>query len=185
MQIKGNTSPDSQSGFTLIEMMISVFIFTIITGATFIVLDTGRNSWQIGDAEVRVQDEVRRGLYAMMRELRQTKSSLISGVPADGGDYSSIIFRKPTGVSSGETDWSGQIQYDIDTSDANSDGLTDQLVRTSGGTTTVLANNITQLKFRRTASATNLLWVELTAQAQTPAGRTISDTSEIQVVFRN
>ena len=177
---------NSRSGFTLIELMMAAAIFTIISSVLFVVLRTARNTWQTGDGQIRGQSSIRQGLGRMVKELRQTTASEVSGVLADGGPYTSITFSIPNGVDgAGAIVWVGPIQYSLDTSDANTDGLTNQLIRTFGGNVQVLANNINTLTFSRQASTPDLLFIGLNVQVQTLLGRTLSSSSETRVMFRN
>ena len=57
-------------GFTFIELMIVMAVLTIITGVLFTSLLIGRSSYVTSDAYVQVQQEARRALDVMGRELR-------------------------------------------------------------------------------------------------------------------
>ena len=47
-------------GFSLIEMMITIAIFLIISSATFLTLATGRTYWYSGKVQIELQQEARR-----------------------------------------------------------------------------------------------------------------------------
>ncbi|GAG07732.1 unnamed protein product, partial [marine sediment metagenome] len=63
------------SGFTLVEIMIVVVIFSLLIGTIFIVLATGKTSFQIGNVRMELQQDLRRGMDWITAELRQGGSS--------------------------------------------------------------------------------------------------------------
>jgi type II secretory pathway pseudopilin PulG len=149
-------------GLTLIEIIVVVFLFSIILASIFTVLATARNSCKSGASQLSVQQEARRGLNVMTKELRQARTSTISGVPPDGTDYSSITFQIPETISEDETTWSSTIQYSVR-------GLNNtQLLRVQDGNERVLANNVSALGFRRSTPET--LDITITAQKNTFPG---------------
>lgn len=151
-------------GLTLIEIIIVVFLFTIILAAILTALATARTSWKSGSSQLSVQQEARKGLNAMTKELRQARLSTIAGVPADGGNYGSITFQIPEGISETGTTWSTNIQYSLG-------GLNNaQLLRVQDGAQRVLANNISALLFNRNLSSPEVINISITAQKSTFPG---------------
>src|SRR3989338_3571334 len=67
-----------QNGFTLVELMVVVAIFTIILTAGFIVLLTGQSAWSTTDTQIRLQENLRQISQRVARELQE------SGIDADG-----------------------------------------------------------------------------------------------------
>jgi prepilin-type N-terminal cleavage/methylation domain-containing protein len=174
-----------KKGFTLLETMIVLLIFGIVLGAIFTAMTMGRLSWYSGDAQVEVQQETRKGLSRMVRELRQTSSSFLQDgqgedVPADGRYYGKITFKMPAGLDdSGGIVWSDDITYSLG-------GLNNkQLLRTEGGQSIVLANNITLLQFRRGSTTQELLEINLQAEKKTIREQIIQSTLSSQVKLRN
>lgn len=174
-------------GFTLIETMIVLLIFSIILGAIFSTMTIGKLSWYSGDAQVEVQQETRKGLSRMSKELRQSRSSVIQGVPPDGEYHNTIIFKIPEDIdgdgdtidNSGNIEWSNDITYSLG-------GLNNrQLLRTEEGESTVLANNIALLQFRRGSTTQELLEINLMAEKRTIQGHIIQSTLSSQVELRN
>lgn len=171
-------------GFSLVEVMVVIAIFSVIGGAIMSFLLIGGASWHSGDAQVQASEEVRKGMSAMVRELRQTRTSTITGVPADGLYYNSIIFRIPSDIdgdgdvitSTGSVEWSNPIQYSLNNG---------QLLRTISGTTTVLANNIMELQFRREEMVPDVLEISLRAQKTTLEGRVIQMNLKCKIKMRN
>lgn len=174
-------------GFTFIETIVTLLIFSIILGAIFTAMAMGRLSWYSGDAQVEVQQETRKGLSGMTRELRQTRSSVIRDVPPDGNYYNTITFNVPEDIdgdgdtidNTGNIEWSSDITYSLG-------GLNNkQLLRTEGGQSTVLANNITLLQFRRGSTTQELLEINLQAEKKTIRGHSIQSSLGSQVKLRN
>ena len=169
-------------GFTLLEIIIVVFLFSMIFAALFSVLAVARNSLSAGESQVGIQQACRNGLDAMIKELRQAGVSTISGVPADGANYSSITFQIPAAIAETGITWSNNIQYGLG-------GLNGtQLLRTESGSQRVLANNISALSFNRTATDPDVVNISITAQKNTFPGFTARQSTIVlnsQVKLRN
>lgn len=167
--------------------MIVLCVFTIISGAIFAVFAMGNISWYTAEVQLIAHQNARGGMDAIIRELRQTRSSAIADVPADDNYYTSITFRIPEDTdgdgdvldNSGAIEWSDTIQYSLGGLDNK------QLLRTTGGAYSVLANNVTSLQFRRQSTVPNLLEISLQTQKSTPEGRTIQMSLSSKVRLRN
>lgn len=165
----------TRKGLTLIEILVAMFIFSIVLGALFTVLAAGRVSWNAGASQMDVQQEARKALDMMVKELRQTASAKISNVPADGTTYNTITFQTPiitiTRDLAGKIvdiniNWSNNIQYSLS-------GLNGrQLLRAQGGIQRILANNILSMGFTRNAGTPTVLNITATAQKNTFSGFT-------------
>jgi prepilin-type N-terminal cleavage/methylation domain-containing protein len=68
-------------GFTIVELMVVLTILMVVTTALYGSLMIGRSSFLTGDAYVHVQEEARRALDVMGRELR---SAQLLADPAGG-----------------------------------------------------------------------------------------------------
>jgi len=169
-------------GFTLLEIIIAVFLFSIISAAIFSVLATARNSLSAGESQVGVQQACRNGLDAMVNELRQTSALKIADVPANGTNYSAITFQIPAGDITAGITWSSNIQYSLG-------GLNGkQLIRTQSGSQRILGNNISAVSFNRSAANPNVVNISVTAQKNTFPGFTARQstiTINSQVRLRN
>jgi Tfp pilus assembly protein PilW len=171
-----------KAGLTLVEIIMVIFLFSIICAAIFSVLATGRNSMDSGESQISVQQSVRNGLDSMLKELRQAGTATITGVPADGANYNSITFKIPAAIDAAGITWSSNIQYALG-------GLNGaQLIKTQSGNQRVLANNISALAFNRSAANPNVVNLSITAQKNTFPGFTarqsiITMTSSVR--FRN
>ena len=62
------------TGFSLIELLIVVGVLGVVTGALVLLLTSGQRSMLSADAYVHVQQEARRALEAMSRELRKANN---------------------------------------------------------------------------------------------------------------
>jgi Tfp pilus assembly protein PilV len=157
-------------GLTLIEIIIAVLLSSIILGAVFSVLSVARTLWKTGCSQLNVQQEGRKGIFLMMKELRQAESAAISGVPPDGTNYNSITFHIPDSISETGIIWSGNIQYSLG-------GLNNtQLLRSQSGTQRVLANNISAVNFSRDAAAPDIVTISVTARKYTFPGFSTSES---------
>jgi len=168
------------NGFTMVEVLVVAFLFGIILAATMVVLSTGRLSWNAGSSETDIQQECRKGMNAMVKELRQAGALTIPNVPPDNNNYTTITFQVPTAVSVTGATWSAAINYSLG-------GLNNQqLIRTQSGASTVLANNITTLTFRRSGVATDTVNISIAGSKNrfpgfTAAQSTAALVSRVQV----
>jgi len=180
-------------GFTLVELMVVIFIFSIIMAATFAVLSIGRQSWHTGSTQVELQQETRRAMDRMVKELRQSGQTTIVGVLADGNPYFAITFQLPEDAGSdddaldgtGNIEWGNQITYSL---------AGNQVQRASAGSTTILANKVATLEFKRSpdnpmtpdVDESNIIEISLQAQKDAlPGGRQMQSTLNSQVTLRN
>jgi len=161
----------NNKGFTLFEIILVAFLFSIISAAIFSVLATGRNSMSAGESQMSVQQACRNSLDAMVKEMRQTAASKIPDVPATGVNYSSITFQVPTAISATGPTWSSNIQYSLG-------GLNGtQLLRTQSGNQKVLGNNISSVVFNRSVANPSVVNISVTAQKNTFSGFTARQSS--------
>jgi|GEM_PF-1114362 len=168
-------------GFTLVEALTTVLLFSIILGVCFMILLSGTDSWHVNSAKVEVQQEVRKAADWIKQELIQSGSSTITNVPADSSWYTAITFKTTTGVSGGSISWSSEtIQFLL-----GSGATANQLIRRSGSTDKVCAQGIQTLQFRRQASTPSVVEVNVEAQKTTPKGTTLTATSNFKVKMRN
>ena len=167
----------SLTGFTLVEAMVTVVLFTIILGVCFMLLLSGTDSWHVNGVLLEVKQELRKGTDWMRQELIESGGSTITNVPANGTWYTTITFRTSTGVSGGTITWSADtIQYLLSGT---------QLLRRSGGVDKILAQNMQTLQFRRQASTPNVVEVNMQAQKTTPKGTTLTANSNFKMRLRN
>lgn len=171
-------------GFSLVEALITTVIFSLIFIAAFSVMNQGLRFWHIAEVDIELQQDLRRGLMAMDRQLRQSRTSKIS-IPADDNYYTSVVFNIPQDIdgdgdavdASGNIEWSGNIAYAL-----NADN---QIVRTTQAGSLVLANNITNLEFKRFSGNPEIVEIDITAQGTVVPGKTSSVSINSLVMVRN
>lgn len=176
-------------GFTLIEILVATFIFSLIFIAVFMVLAGGKASFFTGDAAIEIHQEIRKVLLTMDKELRQSRSAVISGVPADDKFYDARIFpltfKIPEDLdsdgdvidASGNIEWSGDITYSLN---ANN-----QIIRMTSTSTSVIANSISNLQFMRASGNPDIVQINISTQKTTNLGRTLNDTFTYLIKMRN
>lgn len=174
-----------KKGYTLIEILISLAIFTVISGGIFIAMLTGRNTWYSSDAQIELQDELRRAMTQIVNDLKQSSatklyvdSSLAQPFPSNDVPYGSIAFFLDQGVNfSGAIIWSNSpVSYTLSG---------DQILRTVGIETSVAANKITGMNFTRPGSLPNVIRISLSAQKTTQLGQTLNGSLVSSVSVRN
>jgi Tfp pilus assembly protein PilW len=165
-----------RGGFSFAELIVVVLISTFLIGALYTVLATGKNSWEINRDRIEIQQELRKGMDWMRRDLRQAGVTTIVGVPADGTGYTSVVFQTPAGVSNGYVTWSATVQYSVNAG---------RLIRTTGGVNRIVAQNFNTLQFRRTAADPFVMEISAQAQKNTPQHGLISMTVSTKERMRN
>jgi type II secretory pathway component PulJ len=156
--------------FTLLEVLISLAIFIIISAGIYNVLLIGQKTFNSGVGIVDLQSQMRLFISSITRELREAKTFSIALIDDDDD---SITFSTPNESS---------ITYYRDVADLNGDGLTNQIIREYPlGTRRVVANNISSLEFLADG---NVVEIRLTA-AKNADGRQLQLTSITKVEARN
>ena len=61
-----------KKGFTLVEMLVVLFIFSFLFAALLVILTNSDRSWRIGQNKLIEQQEARRAMSSMVRLLRQS-----------------------------------------------------------------------------------------------------------------
>lgn len=134
-----------KDGMTLLEIVFAVAILTVVMGLIFglsVTLSDTANNRQL---KALTQDEVRRAMTDMVRDLHQAARASISDLPD-----SEIAYQIATDLDGNGTavDNNGQLELSVertikrDDEDLNGDGIFNQLVLDDGNTVRVLANNL-------------------------------------------
>lgn len=84
-------------GFTLVEMMVSVAIFGLLFLAIFAILTAGNNVFQRDAIYLELQQNTRNGMDRIVREVRESRSSVIT-VEAANADRISFNTPNETGI---------------------------------------------------------------------------------------
>ena len=158
-------------GFTLVESVMTIVIFSFIAGGIYSTMVAGDNSWDLNSLQVEIQQELRKAMNGMQYDLMQSGSSAITDLQSD-----SITFYKSSGASGGKISWNS------DTTQFLLSG--NQLQSIEGSTTKVIAQSISSLAFSQPTS--NIIEISLTAQKCCIKGqKTISDNLDFKVYLRN
>jgi len=172
-----------RKGLTLLEVMVTILIFSLIITPIFSVLTQGRISFYTGNTRLEVQQEIRKAIMWMNKELRQSSSSKILNVLPDGNYYNTITFEIPQDSdgdgdvidSFGSIEWSDDISYSL---------INGQVIRNAtDGKPPILANNINFLGFRR--QTPEILEITLQAKKKALLGPEITANITTQVSLRN
>lgn len=169
------------AGFSLVEILVTLLIFSVLFTASFIVLLSGSKSWEINSTRMQVQQELRKAVDWIKEDMFDAGQSTITNVPADGSWYSTITFKTPTGVSGNTAVWSSSTtQFTLGSgADAN------QLQEITGGVTKILANNIQSLQFRRQSTSPGIVEVSVQAQKTSTKGTPVTMSTSFKIKLRN
>lgn len=155
----------NQKGFSLIEVIVTVFLFLLISASLYMSATAGQRSWQVNAARVRRQQELRQAAESIKQDLMQAVSLRNEDGPFDpeAGEvdeennhwWSILVFQVPVQDVSQDaaSGFSQDIQLEVDPS-------TNTFLRKQAGTTRVLAQNIESVGFRRLEE--NFLRVKIT-----------------------
>lgn len=164
-------------GFTLAEVLVSVVILGFLFAAIYGVLNIGNIIFKDDITLVELQQQARQGMDGMIRELRQSKASVITI-----NSSSDISFTIPA-QTYGDP-WLGPIRYYLDS------GI-GQIKRDYAGATKILANDITALSFSITGDVVEIqLAAKLSARGRelcfpVPYCNDTSKTLKEKVKLRN
>jgi len=149
--------------FTLIELLVVVLIFASIFVAILGILTIGKRSWRMGTIQAEIQQEARRAMGVMVRNLRGA-SSVDTGTFVSGISDDFIRF-----TSSGQT-----IEYALSGN---------ELQKTVSSTTTFVARDIESVQFK--LLGTDTIHIVLTTQKSSAFTGVMDTVLNSQVVLRN
>lgn len=156
--------------FTLVEVLVSLLILSVVLAGVYAVFNIGNTSYLIDISLMRLQQDARQGMQALVKELRNSNNIAVTALDANNDK---ITFNTYSGSG---------ISYYRDLSDANADGVTTQIIREYPlGTRKVIASNITRLKF---TYANHIVITDITASS-TVRRRALSYPLKSQVRIRN
>ncbi|MFA5092380.1 MAG: prepilin-type N-terminal cleavage/methylation domain-containing protein [Candidatus Omnitrophota bacterium] len=169
-------------GFTILESLISILIFSIITIALGLGVVAGKNSLFTSDVPTQLRQNVLFGIVSMSREIRQTAPAK-TNISSDSSS-SSITFQIPNDNNSDGSivDTLGNIEWGTNITYARNGA--NQIIRTQNGVSSVIAANITALQFSRPAGEDNLIQIDITAQRTNNTGNW-QDAEQAIVKMRN
>jgi prepilin-type N-terminal cleavage/methylation domain-containing protein len=151
----------NKKGFSFIEILIVVFIFSLIAGGVFQIFTVGNTVYSTELALLDLQGHTRNGMDRMVREIRASSSVTVTVVNANSDR---ITFTTPAATG---------IQYYLSGT---------RLIREyPSGTTRIIASNMARMKFTLTGS---VLKIDVRAD-QTVSGRSFSFPLIEKVRLRN
>lgn len=151
------------SGFTLIEIMVTFVIMSFIVWSIYAIFNMADKTWNFDMGIVDLQQDARQAMDKMVKEIRQTRSSIVI---ITGGTQ--ISFQVPIDITTSPVTYSTPISYYLESN---------QIIREYPvNEKAVLANNIDNLNFTRTG---DIVEIELTA-TKTVRGRTLCFPSPCQ-----
>ena len=119
-----------KKGFTLVELLVTGFIFAVVMAALFLSLTTGEFSNSVSSAKADLQAKVRFIMEMIVRDVRQTN---LNEINLNGPSADHIKFRQVTGIDSGGTsEYSLSANYIEYTYDINTRQLTRSIVNGAG-----------------------------------------------------
>ena len=147
-------------GFTLTETLVATAIAAVMGGVLVAAFKSGQQTWYSGEAKMAASYELRRGVEAVSRELAASRSNQVS-ILNNGG---SVTFRVPADLDGDGTilDAAGALEWSANTITYSLAG--DQVVRTEGANTRVLANGVQSLQFQTVGGNLDLLEIAMTVQ---------------------
>lgn len=72
---------------TLVELMVSMFLFGILSGAAYLSLEVGKRSGRVGEVEVELQQHARQAMAEMLKEFRESRSATVTIYPTSTTYY--------------------------------------------------------------------------------------------------
>ncbi|MCA9407412.1 MAG: prepilin-type N-terminal cleavage/methylation domain-containing protein [Candidatus Omnitrophica bacterium] len=170
----------TKQAFSLVEMMVTMVIFSILLGGLYASAAVGEKAWDVNAVKVELHQELRKAMEWMIYDLRQAGQASITNVPSDGAWYTTITFKSASGVTAGTIDWDANSTQFVRGGTGNA-----QLQRIRNGVTKVLALDLSSLQFRRQAGSPNVLEVALAAQKSTTKGISVQYNLDFNVQLRN
>ncbi len=106
----------SQKGVSLVELIVTITIFSIVCGGMYAVLASGRSAWRIVDIQVQLRDSLHLVLERASKEIREAGSpgtGLDITQGATDSDPDTVKFSIPVMCESGTdiVDSSGKVNY--------------------------------------------------------------------------
>ncbi|MBI4971569.1 MAG: type II secretion system protein [Candidatus Omnitrophica bacterium] len=129
-----------QHGWTLLEVVIAISIFTILGMALTTLYATGNTLMQVSQNKLHLQQQCRLSLDRVLKELRLARASSVT----INASQDSISFQIPQSVdtNTGAITWSPTITYSVVSSTVGT-FTNNQLIRTQAGSANiVMANDI-------------------------------------------
>ncbi|HOG23762.1 MAG TPA: hypothetical protein PK590_03855 [Candidatus Omnitrophota bacterium] len=161
----------SQKGFNLIEAMLAVALSSVVVFGVFLLFRVGSEQSQINQSLMNLKDSSREAIYKMVQEIRQSAPGHVI-IEANG---QSIRFKIP------HPDHLIGPDFDVDWDSAHTITYTlggtnsRQIIRTdtTTGMTSIIANDITALRFSENSSPSRIVTITLDTQKTLSSGRAV------------
>ncbi len=184
-----------KGGFSLSELLIVVVLFGLISAALMMVLLSSQRSWSVGSAQSVLTSELRRALDRMSRDLAQSRPVRIQRPAANGAWDTAAVFQIPkdrTGDgwvldANGQViEWSNDITFALGgRNNSFSRAEVNLPGRQPRTLLSVLANHVTDVRFRRQAATPDVVEIQMTATTINEVGEVMSRTMGTRVKVRN
>lgn len=79
------------NAFTLVELLIVVFILSLLLAGGYMVLSTGQSTWYATDVNIRLQENLRKVIEKLSVELRQTQVAQQQILDAAGANNTDVV----------------------------------------------------------------------------------------------
>jgi len=164
-----------QSGYGLVELMITMSVFVLLVLAAGTMFDRSGESLDWNFHRVALQEELRRTIATMTREIRESSPS--SPNPITTGP-NTITFQIPTNVAGNTvTGWTS-ISYGL--------GPNNTVSRTANGQVTIIGSSVQGLRFTYPFNSTSPRTVQIQITGvRTTLKRNMTTIVTGQVVLRN
>lgn len=133
-----------ESGFTLLELVLSLMLLTVVVGAIHAVLSESSSTYATYAHAADLRERGQSALERMASEIRLADRANALITEANGAHR--IDFQTPLAYTGGAVTWSDLIRYECrpSTVDANGNGIVDEarLVRVVNGQEEVLTNYV-------------------------------------------
>lgn len=166
----------NERGFSLLEMMVTLVIFSILTIIAGQVFDTSQESMDWNYNQMTLQTNMRRVLDTMAKEIREASPS--SPIPITSG-VNSLSFQIPAVVQTDGTvtSWT-TVTYGL--------GANNTVQRTTASGVQTIGANVTAMTFTYpVAGRPNTVQIQVAGSLTTVKTRVINSTVTGEVVLRN
>ena len=151
-------------GFSMVEMLVVVAVFTMIMAGLFTTLVTGNTLWRSSEDAVAIQRDARNALWQMTKDMRKGSGAVVT----QSSGSTAVSFTHPT---------DGNVTYTW----ANSGANANKLIRQTATVSRTLANYISTLTF--TNQTTSML-ISMTVTRSSQPGPSQNLTMSQEVAYR-
>ena len=178
----------NNKGFTLVETIITVFIFVSMSAAITMTLIAGQNSWEANRVKIILHQNLRIAAEKMKEDLQGAgeDSIVVGSVNADGTWYTSIEFRVPVSV-----DAAGNITWQEYTTKflLGGGGGTQLIKRLDEGEASeedrIISENIKLLRFKREVASPGIVIIDMYAEMKVGTGDNVKSYYLAKIKLRN